>query len=161
MRAPWAPPGEYTVRLTVNGEPFTQPLSLRLDPRVTTATEDLALLASLSREMYDGAVAAHAAYEEARVLVAELEAAGKSDPQLEALAPPPQPRTGRRYRRSAPTGPPTLASVSEAMMNAAMAMQEADVAPTQRQIEACDEARAQFKELMPRWNSVKTSYSRR
>ncbi len=162
-RAPWAPPGEYTVRLTVNGEQFSQPLSLRLDPRVTTSSEDLALLASLSREMYDGAVAAHAAYEEARVLVAELETTGKLDAKakVEALAPPPQPRDRRRFRRSEPAGPPTLASVSEAMMNAAMAMQEADVSPTKRQIEACDAAHAQFEELMPRWNALKAAHSKR
>ena len=70
VEAPWAPPGEYTVRLTVGGRQFTQPLSLRLDPRVTTPAADLARLASLSREMWDGAMAANAAYEEARELVA-------------------------------------------------------------------------------------------
>jgi photosystem II stability/assembly factor-like uncharacterized protein len=164
VQSPWAPPGEYTVRLTVNGEQFSQPLSLRLDPRVTTSAEDLELVASLSREMYEGAVAVHAAYEEARALVAELDAAGKLDAkaEVEALAPAPRPRTSRRFRRrSAPTGPPTLASVSEAMMDAAMAMQEADVAPTSRQIAACDAARAQFEELMPRWNALKASHSRR
>ena len=163
VRAPWAPPGEYTVRLTVNGEQFSQPLSLRLDPRVKTSAEDLARVASLSREMYDGAVAANAAYEEARALVAELDAAGNRDAmaEVEALAPAPQPRSNRRFRRSAPTGPPTLASVSEAMMDAAMAMQAADVAPTMRMIAACDTARAQFEELMSRWSALKTSSSMR
>jgi photosystem II stability/assembly factor-like uncharacterized protein len=159
VQAPWAPPGEYTVRLTVNGEQFSQPLSLRLDPRVTTSAEDLALVASLSREMYEGAVAAHAAYEEARALVATLDAAGNEDAkaEVEALAPAPRPRSSRRYRRSAPTGPPTLSSVSEALMNAAMAMQAADVAPTMRQIAACDQARTQFEDVMSRWSALKTS----
>ena len=157
VQAPWAPPGEYTVRLTVSGEQFSQPLSLRLDPRVTTSAEDLALVASLSREMYDGAVAANAAYEAARALVADLDAAGNADAKaaVEALAPPPPPPGARRFRFSAPSGPPTLASVSQAMMNAAMAMQAAEVAPTMRQIAACDEARAQFQEVMSRWSALK------
>ena len=43
----------------------------------------------------------------------------------------------------------------EAMMDAAMAMQAADVAPTMRMIAACDAARAQFDELMSRWNTLK------
>jgi hypothetical protein len=30
-----APPGTYTVRLTANGESFSEPLTLRADPRVT------------------------------------------------------------------------------------------------------------------------------
>ena len=29
---PWAPAGNYTVRLSVDGQSYTQPLSLRLDP---------------------------------------------------------------------------------------------------------------------------------
>ncbi|HEY2026968.1 MAG TPA: hypothetical protein VGG78_08160, partial [Gemmatimonadaceae bacterium] len=32
---PMAPPGTYTVRLTANGESFSEPLTLRADPRVT------------------------------------------------------------------------------------------------------------------------------
>ncbi len=104
VEAPWAPPGEYTVRLTVNGRTYTQPLSLRLDPRVRTPAADLARLATLSREMYDGAVAAHAAYEEARALVARLDAAGGASAaalkeRVEALAPAPRPRHVRLLPR--------------------------------------------------------------
>ncbi len=113
--------------------------------------------------MYDGAVAANAAYEEARALVAELDAAGNADAkaEVEALAPAPRPRTSRRRRFTAPTGPPTLESVSQAMMNAAMAMQAADVAPTARQIAACDEARAQYQDVMQQWSILEASISRR
>ncbi len=35
--APWAPPGNYTVRLKVDGQTYTQPLTVRLDPRVKTS----------------------------------------------------------------------------------------------------------------------------
>ncbi|MBI1796251.1 MAG: glycoside hydrolase [Candidatus Eisenbacteria bacterium] len=39
-RGPWALPGAYTVRLTVDGRTLTQPLTVRMDPRVhaTSAT---------------------------------------------------------------------------------------------------------------------------
>jgi hypothetical protein len=36
-------------------------------------------------------------------------------------------------------------------MSAAMAMQEADVAPTARQVTACDQARSRYRDLMERW----------
>jgi hypothetical protein len=39
--APWALPGKYTVVLTVNGKSYSQPLVLRMDPRVTTPQKDL------------------------------------------------------------------------------------------------------------------------
>ncbi len=157
VEAPWAPPGEYVVRLTVGGRQLTQPLSLRLDPRVNTPAADLARVASLSREMYDGAVAAHAAWVEARALVERLDAMGSSGAALkaevEALAPAPQPRSFF-FRGGAPSGPPTLNGASDAMMGAAMSMQEAEVAPTARQVAACDEARAQARGVMERWRTL-------
>ena len=41
------------------------------------------------------------------------------------------------------------------MMSAAMAMQAADVAPTMRQVAACEAAKAQFQEVMARWNALR------
>jgi photosystem II stability/assembly factor-like uncharacterized protein len=38
---PRVPPGNYTVRLTVDGKSFTAPLSVRLDPRIKTPPEAL------------------------------------------------------------------------------------------------------------------------
>ena len=46
VNAPWAPPGAYTVRLTVDGKSYTQPLTLRLDPRVKTPAAALTTLAT-------------------------------------------------------------------------------------------------------------------
>jgi photosystem II stability/assembly factor-like uncharacterized protein len=40
-KAPWALPGKYTVKLTVNGQSHTQPLVLKMDPRVKTSQADL------------------------------------------------------------------------------------------------------------------------
>jgi hypothetical protein len=51
--APWVPPGRYTVRLTVNGRSYVQPLTLRLDPRVKAPAAGLRQLAALTTEMYD------------------------------------------------------------------------------------------------------------
>ncbi|MHB1192116.1 MAG: WD40/YVTN/BNR-like repeat-containing protein [Longimicrobiales bacterium] len=158
--APWAPPGEYTVRLTVDGRAYTQPLSLRLDPRVRMSAAEVARVASLSREMWKGAVAANAAYEEARSLLARLDA--RADPnanglkaQVEALAPAPAPApTGRA---AGPSGPLTLESLGRTLMSAAMALQDAEAAPTAREVAACDAARAAAQDLMARWNALSAS----
>ena len=37
----WVLPGNYTVKLTVDGKSYTQPLVVRMDPRVTTSLDDL------------------------------------------------------------------------------------------------------------------------
>jgi hypothetical protein len=41
-RGPWAMPGSYTVRLTADGQTATQPLVVRMDPRVKTPAAALA-----------------------------------------------------------------------------------------------------------------------
>jgi photosystem II stability/assembly factor-like uncharacterized protein len=38
---PWAVPGRYTVKLTVNGKSMSQPLVIKMDPRVLTPQDDL------------------------------------------------------------------------------------------------------------------------
>jgi len=167
--APWAAPGSYVVQLTADGKTYKQPLTLRLDPRVKTAPADLATLASLSREMYDGARSARVAYDQARALVAQLDSLQGSEVDgfkqaVVALAPPPSPAGsrggfaggGQRGGRGGATVS-TLESVSTAMMAAALAMQSADVAPTARDVAACANARRDSATVMARWTKLKTT----
>ncbi|HEX9293504.1 MAG TPA: hypothetical protein VF873_07445 [Gemmatimonadales bacterium] len=151
--APWAPPGRYTVRLRVNGKSYTQPLTLRLDPRIKTPAAGLAQLAALSRQMYDAAASAHTSYGVARALVDSL--SGDRRAQVESLAPSPRPRS-RGFGRPAGRTLPTLESASNTALAAAMAMQDADVTPTAAQVAACARARAQVNAVLARWNRLKT-----
>jgi hypothetical protein len=169
--APWAAPGRYTVRLTVDGKQYTQPLTLRMDPRVKLAPLAIAQLATLSREMYTGARTAHDTQLKARALADQLArldgpAAAALKARLDSLAPPATTggRGGRgggggggRGRGGAATAAPTLAGVSNALLAAAMAMQAADVAPTATQVAACARARAQLAEVMARWTAIKSA----
>jgi len=43
----WALPGTYTVKLTVDGKQFTQPLTVKMDPRIKTPLSDLQAQAAL------------------------------------------------------------------------------------------------------------------
>ena len=159
VNSPWVPAGEYTVRLTADGKSFTQPLTLKLDPRVRTPAPALAQVAALSREMYDGAIAAHAAQLQARVLSDKLGAADAAfKARVDSLAPAAVVRRAGRAGGGFGRGQaaaPTLEGVSNAMMAAAMAMQDADVAPTAHEIDAVARARQQYKEVMARWATVK------
>ncbi|MGH7604699.1 MAG: WD40/YVTN/BNR-like repeat-containing protein, partial [Gemmatimonadaceae bacterium] len=87
---PWAAPGSYTVRLVADGKTYTQPLELVLDPRVKTPASAIAQVSTLSREMYDAAVALRGAYVAARKMSDRLtspsDAALKS--QIDSIAPP-------------------------------------------------------------------------
>jgi photosystem II stability/assembly factor-like uncharacterized protein len=50
--SPWVLPGTYTVRLTVDGKAFTQPLVVKIDPRVKATAADLAQQHALSMKVY-------------------------------------------------------------------------------------------------------------
>ena len=165
--APWAPPGSYTVRLTVDGKSYTQPLTLRLDPRVKTAPAALAQLATLTRELHDAAADARKALLEGRALSAKLAgnpAAASVKAQLDSIAPPAAGASRGRGRggfgRGGGAGPapaPTLESVGNALIGAAMAMQNAEVEPTAGQLAAAAKARADAAATMKRWNAVKAA----
>jgi photosystem II stability/assembly factor-like uncharacterized protein len=49
--APWVVPGDYTIVLTVNGKKYTQPLTVKMDPRVKVTTADLQEQLKLSQQL--------------------------------------------------------------------------------------------------------------
>ena len=171
VASPWAAPGAYTVRLTVGGKSYTQPITLKMDPRIKTPAVGLAQLTSLTTEMYNGARDARAAYDRARALIGELAKvqgadADKLKKEVEAIAPAPPAGGGGRGGRgggggrggaAAPAGPATLESASSAMNAAAMAMQAADVAPTANQVAACGKARGEGAGVLAKWRSLSTA----
>jgi photosystem II stability/assembly factor-like uncharacterized protein len=171
VNSPWALPGNYTVRLTADGKSYTQPITLKLDPRVKTSAAGLTQLATLTREMYDGAAAAHAASAQAHALAAQVEKLSGADAaafkaKIDSIAPPaPAGGGGRGGRGSgggrggagAPAGPVTLDAASNAMAAAAMAVQSADVAPTANAIAGAAKARTEGAGVMARWNKLKTT----
>jgi hypothetical protein len=169
VNSPWAAPGAYMVRLTAGGKSYTQPITLKLDPRIKTAALGLAQLTTLSTEMYDGAKSVRAAYDRARALVAALDNAQGADAaafkaKIEEIAPPAPAGGGGRGGRgggggrgAAPAAAPTLESASAAMNSAAMAMQAADVAPTSNQVAACGKARTQAAEVLAKWKALSTT----
>jgi photosystem II stability/assembly factor-like uncharacterized protein len=163
--SPWAPPGSYTVRLTADGRSTAQPLHLVLDPRVKIPPMALSRLTSLTSEMYDLSKRLRRAYESARALSSRLEAASGDGvaafkTSVDALAPPPAAAgTGRGGRGGPPAAdiPPTLSSASASALAAAMAMQGAETAPTAREVEACNVARAQGRAVLSRFTTLTTT----
>ncbi len=166
VNAPWAAPGAYTVRLTVDGKSYNQPLTLRMDPRVKLSAVDMATLTRLTREMHDGALAARAAYDQARALSAKLgsvsgEGITEFKARVDALAPAAA-AGGGGGRGGGPGGggntaaAQTLQGVSASMLAAAMSMQAADVPPSAREIASCTAARAQSVSVMARWKMLTT-----
>ena len=76
-RGPIAFPGDYTVRLTCNGETHTASLALRVDPRVKGSLEGLKQKFALSMQVYHDQDALHRAVNDIRALKSEVATALK------------------------------------------------------------------------------------
>lgn len=75
----WAMPGNYTVKLTVDGKPYTQPLVVRMDPRIQTSEADLHKQFEMEAGIVEGMNETYEALEQVRALRPQLaERVGKA-----------------------------------------------------------------------------------
>lgn len=72
--SPWVLPGVYTVRLTANGKTWTQPLTVRMDPRVKTPPAGLQQQFILAMQAYEGRKRAMESYGQVQQLRAAIAA---------------------------------------------------------------------------------------
>ncbi len=174
--APWVSPGTYTVKLTVGGKSYTQPITVKQDPRVTTPALAMQQVYTLTNSMYFGAVDA----QEAAVALGALRAqAAKLKPEgsaAQALAAFDKKAAALEGQRPAAGGggrgagggggrggggaaaqpPDTLWAVA-ALLGAQMnSMQAADVAPTANTLAAVNAALQASASVMARWQALKT-----
>jgi photosystem II stability/assembly factor-like uncharacterized protein len=148
----WAAPGRYTVRLTVDGKSYTQPLILKMDPRVKTPALGLQQQFTLSKALYDDVVAAQKA-------LAEIRGLRSQDPRVTALAGAGG-GGGRGGRGAVAAGPDSLNSVAAALGGLMQTLQAADVTPTTQLVAAVTERRAALGRLLARWAALKGELSR-
>jgi len=158
--SPWVAPGRYTVKLTVDGKSYTQPLTVKMDPRVTTPALGLSQQFTLSKQLYDGILAAQKAQQEiadarerSAKALAERPALGKKLADLEGQA------AGGvgGGRGAAPSSPETLSSITGTLTQLMNLLQGADVTPTSQLISAVAERRAALNKLLAQWTSLKAS----
>jgi hypothetical protein len=175
VNAPWVAPGTYTVRLTVDGHAMTQPIRVRMDPRVQV-TPEVQQVFTWTTAMESQARAAAAAYGDARALAERLKVRQGGDDllkQVEAIAPAPaaEPPGGGRGGRGGrggsggggfggfgaaePAGPADLSNIGTHMVAAVTPMQASEMPPTAPEIQECREQQAAYDALMARWSELK------
>jgi photosystem II stability/assembly factor-like uncharacterized protein len=159
-KAPWAPPGHYLVRLRAEGQIYTQPLVLEIDPRVKISPADLTRITTLTRGAYEDARAAQSAYEQARSMVEKLDRladarARETSERLLALAPQAvlDSRSADRPDSSATTT--NLLTTRDRLLRASLSLSQAEVAPSARQIAECEAAQREYQETMESWQSIR------
>jgi hypothetical protein len=160
---PWVMPGQYTVVLTVNGKSYSQPLTVKMDPRVKTPQPALAQQFSQSQQLYNQLLVLAPAVEQAGDLRKHLKELQKQaqgdvlaavkalDQKLDEVAGGGAPR-----RPGAGNQPPTLGLLRARYLALLGLLQEADVAPTTQASGAVEELAKQLAPLMQGWQQVKS-----
>ncbi|MEO7530223.1 MAG: hypothetical protein ABIS69_02390, partial [Sediminibacterium sp.] len=144
--SPWVMPGNYTAILTVNGQSYTQSFTIKMDPRVKTATKDL-------QEQHDYSLACYSNRIKAASYLDKIIAYRKKntnlskelDQQLSTFA-------GAVSRgRGAVPKEASFGSLINGFDRLLQNLQQADVPATQQTIEAVNKLMASFSILEKNW----------
>jgi photosystem II stability/assembly factor-like uncharacterized protein len=171
-RGPWALPGQYTVRLTAGGKTYTQPLTIKMDPRVKTPAATLAQMHATSMRLFDGMASDSAIMEQSRALRAQLRdartravanadatrAIDSFEQQLNVIVG--QGGGGRGGRGGGRGGgaagaQPTIASINGELLSLFNTLEESDVAPTSQVSAAVAKVERELSSLVVRWNALR------
>jgi photosystem II stability/assembly factor-like uncharacterized protein len=160
---PSALPGQYTVRLTVNGQAHTQPLTIKMDPRVKTTPEGLTQLFQAESRLAVTLSQGSEAVTEARSAQEQLEqlsgkASGALAESITALNKKIGALVGAGGGFFAPPSPnPTLARSAGEAATLYAALERGDYAPTAPQAAAATKTTQGFEPLLKKWKDVKAS----
>ena len=151
--APSAMPGTYTIALIVGGRTYTQPLTLRMDPRVNTPEAGLQQQFALSKMLYDDLQQLLPAVQQAKqALTPQRNSASKSQAQMLALL-------GGAPRRRAAVRLSTLSGVQAAELHLMEIIQGADATPTVQSIQAAQQVHTAAQAVLERWKSLRSAAS--
>jgi photosystem II stability/assembly factor-like uncharacterized protein len=158
---PIALPGQYTVRLTVNGKSYSEPLIVKIDPRVKTSPAaleqefNLAMrLASMMTENSRGVLEARSILEQIKTVSSTADAS-----MLESLKSVATKVSEILEKSDAPGAfsGPTLTALNTKLAALYADVDKADAAPTAALSSATADTERGLSTAMRRWNDLKSN----
>ncbi len=155
--SPWVMPDNYSVVLTVGGKTYTQPLTVKIDPRVKLAPADLRKQFDLSKELYDAWLKLEPINAELGQLSVQLDdikkRAGQTSlaAQIEGLEKKLSALSGAANRRP---GTPLSLSLLDNLQTLFDKLQEVDAAPTPVVETAARQVVIDSKSIIERWQTI-------
>ncbi|HEX6907529.1 MAG TPA: hypothetical protein VF154_13025 [Terriglobales bacterium] len=154
-------PGEYEVRLTVNGKTYRQPLEVKEDPRVSTSAADLERQLQLERRITDAVGKDTGAYNDISAVRKQLgslqkEAGGKPSSAKFAAAAAALDGKLAALAGVSPIGggTSTLATLNGSLAALLNAVESADAAPTAQSYAVFDETERSLRALLASWEKI-------
>jgi photosystem II stability/assembly factor-like uncharacterized protein len=161
-QGPLALPGPYTVKLTVNGKTYSEPLTVKKDPRVKTPDDGLAQMFQMESRLASMMTDSTRTLAEARSAREQLQKlAGQAKGPLAEAVSPLQRKVvavldgGDGPRLGAALGGPTITRVSGAIGALYGEVDRADAAPTSAQQSAMTETEKDLTGVLKQWSGIK------
>lgn len=161
----WAMPGKYTVKLTVEGKTYTQPLVVRMDPRITTAEADLQKQFEMEAGIVEGMNETFEALQQVRSVHTQLtERAGKtkgtlaeSVSALEKQAAQLEGASQGAFFGTPPAGkqPENLSTLNQHFGQLLNVVDSADAAPTTQASAVYLELEDALEKLVAQWKKMR------
>lgn len=155
----WAPPGRYTVQLTVGGRTLSEPLEIVPDPRVRITQADFDAEFQLAKEIEAQRVRVRTMLDQARELKKRI-AMAKGQPNAEALSAELAQLVGAGAPISGSVAPTDLSGISEWLDKLANAVDGADAAPSPDDVQGFATVTSALNALAPRWTAFQASAKR-
>jgi len=155
--SPWAAPGTYSVILKVDGKTYTEPLTVKMDPRVKTPEAELQKQFALSKALYDARLKLEPISQELNGISAQLDEAKKHGPkqalaaEIDTLNAKLSELAGVSNRRS---GGQLSLGVINKLATVFDRLQEVDAGPTPNVEAATREVLNDSKEVLARWKTI-------
>ncbi|MGI9089265.1 MAG: WD40/YVTN/BNR-like repeat-containing protein [Chthoniobacterales bacterium] len=157
--SPWVLPGQYSAVLTVDGKSYTQPLTVKMDPRVKTSAADLAQQFELSKKLYQTRITLDPIGQNFDSLVSAIQKADEAadgKPIVEKLAAFRQKLQSFTLPNARP-GSPSRLGVLEKVEGLFENLQETDAPPTDRVKIAVGEVEKEAAAAGARWRGLLAS----
>jgi len=165
----WVMPGKYTVKLTVDGKNYTQPLGVRMDPRIKTPETDLRKQFEMESGIVEGMNETFEALQQVRSLRPQItDRAGKAKgalaDSLNALDKQAAELEGASHGAFfgvPPSGkqPETLSTLNQVFGQLLTVVDSADAAPTTQASSVYLELESSLEKLLAEWRKVRDGLS--
>jgi photosystem II stability/assembly factor-like uncharacterized protein len=163
---PWVLPGSYTVKLTVDGKSYAQPLTVKMDPRIETSLDDLRKQHEMEMAAVKGMKESFAPLEQVKSIRAQLKdlkirAGGKQKLQqtLDALdeqCADLEGSTQSSFFGLPPSGKRSenFSTLNQHFSNILTIAESADAAPTTQATAALQELQSDSATVHQAWNKL-------
>jgi len=148
-QGPLVVPGKYTVELSAGGKTVTQPLVVKLDPRVHATQADLEAQLALARRILRGVAASYADFQDVKALNAAVAERKKAHPES-TDATEKQIAAVQDGSRAAPG----LGPLNRDLTRLLNSVEAADQRPTAPQMQAVEEKCAALGKTLALWKGL-------